>query len=439
MHKIHSNFKRFIQDCKKNDIVPSFKDYLKANKKFVASVIESGEKAEFASLYRMFVQCASELGVEVVTKKAINSSSKTFTSKERLVVCGDHGPYSIQFNEWRVDGANIDALLAASRMKAVKLVSQKKPMKESLYLLLSCVLDVPSNRSAFVLNVEEKTLRRIRRAAGCLPSLDFSPDLLVKFFQFYNARKREKAVEEEDDDDYDDKEDNEEDNEEGKEAKGKGKEEDQEDADEILNQMNTRCKKDKNQEGLALVAVTRRIAENDNWVGSTTEESFIDQHLLPFVQVIFMNDRTFVYSRSTGRIPLTGSSRSSSRGKDSCLALKPGFCIMYELKGEKVGLLAIEVKFPDARSSQVLSDRSKLALELKRMVDQQVGLGSRRPQSFGVLVEGFDCTFFSCSLHQSGCYMFGELQRLSLVKNDNDLMLIPDLVLMFMKMKLSVI
>ncbi|KAI8330399.1 hypothetical protein EDC96DRAFT_569156 [Choanephora cucurbitarum] len=393
----------------------------------------------------MFVRSASELGVEaekgeaktvwdgLVTKKAISFNSKTFTFKERLVFCGDHGPYSIQFNEWCVDGVNIGALLVASRMEAVQLVSQKKPMKESLYLLLSCVLDVPSNRSAFVLDVEEKILRRIRRAAGCLPSVDFNPDLLFNFFEFHTVRKREKAMEEEDDDD--DKEGNEE----GKEAKGKGKEEDagedQEDTEEILSKMTRRCKKDKNEEGLALVAVTRMITENDNWVDSITEESFIDQHLLPFVKVIFLNDRTFVYCRSAGRIPLSDSSRSLSKGKDSCLALKPDFCVMYDFQGENVGLLAIEVKLPNARSSQVLSDRSRLALELKRMIDQQVLLGSRKPESFGVLVEGFECTFFSCSLHQSGCYVFGELQRLSLPKSDDDLMLIPDLVLAFMKMK----
>ncbi|KAI8369038.1 hypothetical protein BD560DRAFT_435176 [Blakeslea trispora] len=204
-------------------------------------------------------------------------------------------------------------------------------------------------------------------------------------------------MEEEDDDE--DKEGNEE----GKEAKGKGKEEDagedQEDTEEILSKMTRRCKKDKNEEGLALVAVTRMIAENDNWFDSITEESFIDQHLLPFVKVIFMNDRTFVYCRSAGRIPLSDSSRSLSKGKDSCLALKPDFCVMYDFQGENVGLLAIE------------------------------------PESFGVLVEGFECTFFSCSLHQSGCYVFGELQRLSLPKSDDDLMLIPDLVLAFMKMK----
>ncbi|KAI8369881.1 hypothetical protein EDC96DRAFT_543045 [Choanephora cucurbitarum] len=213
-----------------------------------------------------------------------------------------------------------------------------------------------SSRSSFVLKVEDKMFKKIRRSAGCLPSLYFSADLMIKFFE-YKEKEREE----------------------------------QEEADEILSKIHKKCKKDKNEEGLALVAITRRFVENDSWGSSTTEESFIDQHLLPFVQAIFMNNRTYVHSRnvirSAGRIPLSNSSHSASDGKDTCSKLKPDFCVMHKFQGINVGLLAIEVKLPDVCSSQALSDRSKLALELKRMVDQQVISGSRDPKSFGVLVE----------------------------------------------------
>ena len=61
--------------------------------------------------------------------------------------------------------------------------------------------------------------------------------------------------------------------------------------------MYKECKKKKDKEGLALVAITRQFAKNKNWEQSKTEESFIDQHLLPFLTPIFLNDGAFSHSR----------------------------------------------------------------------------------------------------------------------------------------------
>ncbi|KAI8364968.1 hypothetical protein BD560DRAFT_163982 [Blakeslea trispora] len=68
MHKYHPKFKRFIQNCQKNNIVPSFEDYLKENQKDALSFIESGDEDEFLSYYRMFVRSANELGVTVAKR-----------------------------------------------------------------------------------------------------------------------------------------------------------------------------------------------------------------------------------------------------------------------------------------------------------------------------------------------------------------------------------
>ncbi|OBZ80217.1 hypothetical protein A0J61_11734 [Choanephora cucurbitarum] len=121
------------------------------------------------------------------------------------------------------------------------------------------------------------------------------------------------------------------------------------------------------------------------------------------------------------------------------MKLKPDFCVKYNFKGSSIGLLAVEVKLPNPHSSQVLSDRSKLGLELKRMVDEQIIQGSYEPKSFGVLVEGFRCTFFGCSLDRSGCYLFVELEKHWLLQSPDDMMLIPDLVVVFMKIKVAII
>ena len=76
--------------------------------------------------------------------------------------------------------------------------------------------------------------------------------------------------------------------------------------------------------------------------------------------------------------------------------MKPGFCFL----SGGVGFFAVEVKPPNACSSQVLIDQSKLGLELKRMVDQQIIHGSTDPKSFGLLVEGKFHTFF----YKNKCY-----------------------------------
>ncbi|KAI8368742.1 hypothetical protein BD560DRAFT_132470 [Blakeslea trispora] len=106
-----------------------------------------------------------------------------------------------------------------------------------------------------------------------------------------------------------------------------------------------------------------------------------------------------------------------------------------------VGLffLAVEVKLPDAHSSQVLSDRSKVDLELNRMVDEQIVQGSYGPKSFGILVQGFRCTFFAYSLDESGSYLFVELEKHWLLQSSDDMMQIPDLVVIFLKIKAAMI
>ncbi|KAI8360747.1 hypothetical protein EDC96DRAFT_513318 [Choanephora cucurbitarum] len=262
----------------------------------------------------------------------------------------------------------------------------------------------------------------MRRLASALPLVQLDNQLMASFFCFKQKLEQERMKEEDDDEGEDDED-----------------EEEEEDSDDILNKMQKTCKKKKDTAGLALVAVTRHFAEKNNWEASKTEESFIDQHLFPLLHPVFLNDSEFDYSRSAGRIRLTDSSLTASKDKDSCLMLKPDFLVTYEYKGCDVGLLAVEVKPPNACSSQTLSDRSKLGLELKRMVDEQVVQGSFEPKSFGILVEGFECTFFTCTLEKSGCYLYAELDRKNLLQSSGDLMLLPDLVCVLCRVKTEMV
>ncbi|KAI8324825.1 hypothetical protein EDC96DRAFT_550401 [Choanephora cucurbitarum] len=389
MHPHHKSFLRFFETKRDKKQIISFEDYLNKHKKYVIQFLNNDAKNEFALWYSMFLQSAKDARVKVVVNRKTKSNSLTLNMREKLVICNDHGPTSIHLEEWTIDGVDMRKKIIAKRTEVVKSVEQEKPIKESDYLLLSCVVYLPSSSGSFVLEVENKIFRRLRKETIKLPSFQFRIDVMADFFRFKQLKKK--------------------------------------------------CKKIKYDEGMALVAVARRFMENKNWAQSITEEGFIDQHLLPVVEVLFTHDPDFVYSRSTGRIPLSDSSLSASKGKDTCKMLKPDFCIMHEYQGEKVGLLAIEVKLPSATSSQSLSDRSKLGLELKRLIDQQVAQGSFEPRSFGVLIEGFECILFSCTLHESGCYLFSEVEKLWLPRSGNDMVLVPDLVRAFLRFKFAMV
>ncbi|OBZ90055.1 hypothetical protein A0J61_01895 [Choanephora cucurbitarum] len=144
----------------------------------------------------------------------------------------------------------------------------------------------------------------------------------------------------------------------------------------------------KNDDVVALTSVTRRIAERKLWATVFTEESFIDQHLLPFFESVFLAEKNLVALKSSGRIPLSSIEQSSnSNDIDSCKRMMPDSLLMMPFRESNVGFVTIKVKKADnCKSSQVLSDRSKLGLECKRMIDEQVLRGSESPRPFGVLV-----------------------------------------------------
>ncbi|KAI8370182.1 hypothetical protein EDC96DRAFT_423528, partial [Choanephora cucurbitarum] len=66
----------------------------------------------------------------------------------------------------------------------------------------------------------------------------------------------------------------------------------------------------------------------------------------------------------------------------------PDFHIFCPFEGEDFGLLCVEVKKPGRAITQSLSDRSKLALEMKRSIDNQALLGVQSSKCFGLLVDG---------------------------------------------------
>ncbi|KAI8335994.1 hypothetical protein EDC96DRAFT_579040 [Choanephora cucurbitarum] len=398
MHAHHKNMAHFIESCQKNNEVPTFEMYIKSNKKYVASNQTSSNIGELLAWYNMFCQSAAEL--DVVIKKG--------------------KPEAAWKSMWKVGDVDVAQAIKDEREKAVEYVKSKAFMKENHYLLLSCLLAVPLSRSDFVLNVSDGVFKAIRKSSMKLPFIQFPADTLHSFVDL--NQRYEKEREEEDEQDECDKEED----------------EDDEDLDMLIHKAKKKCKKTKNSDGMMLFKIAERFMNRNSFKASKTEESFIDLHLLPFVECVFLDDSPYTYTRSSGRIPLSSSVSSCCDGEDTCKKLMPDFCILYEYNGNDVGLVAVEVKLPKAKISQVLSDRSKLALEMKRMVDEQVLQGFRNPISFGLLVEGYECSVFCCFLNDCGVYVFAEQETFSLLRNESDFGLLPKITLAFIKMRKGV-
>ncbi|KAI8368655.1 hypothetical protein EDC96DRAFT_505116 [Choanephora cucurbitarum] len=116
------------------------------------------------------------------------------------------------------------------------------------------------------------------------------------------------------------------------------------------------------------------------------EEAFIDQHLYPLVDRVFLQDKKYSFTRSYDILEKTPSEAATkTRISKSICSAKPDFFVSYTLKDEDFGLLCVEVKKPDASVSQSLSDKSKLALETKRAVDDQALRGIQFPKCYGSL------------------------------------------------------
>ncbi|KAI8368743.1 hypothetical protein BD560DRAFT_398579 [Blakeslea trispora] len=177
----HNSFMRFFEKCQKKENVPCFEHYIKSNSKYIARFCDIVTKDECCRWYNMFSRSAAEFGVEVEKGKAeeawermavaheVTSGSTVLSFKERLIICSDHGANSVELNQWLVEGEDVRRIFGAKRSQTVGLVRQGKPIKEKEYLLLSCVVDVPCTRGSFVLEVKDKTFKRLRANAGKLP------------------------------------------------------------------------------------------------------------------------------------------------------------------------------------------------------------------------------------------------------------------------------
>jgi hypothetical protein len=114
--------------------------------------------------------------------------------------------------------------------------------------------------------------------------------------------------------------------------------------------------------------------------------------------------------------------------------MQPNYLAYYD--GDvAVNLLAVEVKRPGCSGSQVIGDRSKCGVELKRIIDNQITFGVKRPMSFGVVVEGYTCHTFYCDLKYEAVYRYVELASFHLLKDPSDAFSIVTIMEHFLQIK----
>ncbi|KAI8335982.1 hypothetical protein EDC96DRAFT_568417 [Choanephora cucurbitarum] len=73
----------------------------------------------------------------------------------------------------------------------------------------------------------------------------------------------------------------------------------------LIHKAKKKCKKTKNSDGMVLFKIAERFMNRKPFKAIKTEELFIDLHLLPFVECVFLDDSPYTYTRSCGRIPLS--------------------------------------------------------------------------------------------------------------------------------------
>ncbi|KAI8359794.1 hypothetical protein BD560DRAFT_474677 [Blakeslea trispora] len=108
---------------------------------------------------------------------------------------------------------------------------------------------------------------------------------------------------------------------------------------------------------------------------------------------------------------------------------KPDMLLGVERKRRAYYFFFVEVKRPNQTSKyQPEDDMVKLMKQMKHSIDDQLYLGVKTPKSFGLLIEGFNCSFYKMVVLEEGIYFPMMMKSFRLVKHIHDLMQIPAMV-----------
>ncbi|KAI8336447.1 hypothetical protein EDC96DRAFT_450447 [Choanephora cucurbitarum] len=85
----------------------------------------------------------------------------------------------------------------------------------------------------------------------------------------------------------------------------------------------------------------------------------------------------------------------------------------------------MEVKNKDVKPSQAISDNAKIAMCLKKMLDEQVAFGVEDPVALGLEVEGEKVKIFAAKLEHEGVYQVHLDSHFFLPRDCTDICSIP--------------
>ncbi|KAI8380291.1 hypothetical protein BD560DRAFT_487562, partial [Blakeslea trispora] len=105
------------------------------------------------------------------------------------------------------------------------------------------------------------------------------------------------------------------------------------------------------------------------------------------------------------------------------------------LEGEKFDVLAIEVKKPKAKTSQIVNDTSKLGNILKLMLGHSVLLGVPFLIVCGLVGDGEMVTAYKMTIEQEGRYDLVELASFRGIRCLDDLLRLPSIIGHFQQLK----
>ncbi|KAI8368352.1 hypothetical protein EDC96DRAFT_574213 [Choanephora cucurbitarum] len=145
--------------------------------------------------------------------------------------------------------------------------------------------------------------------------------------------------------------------------------------------------------------------DNDRAKASKIKHSFIG------VWTHGLMERYDVESSNREEI-VKASSTTSSRKRDSSSSsnnntkrLLPDLIVKCRADDQLLfDLLVMEVKKKDAKPSQLISDDCKVAMSIKKMIDEQVAFGVKDPVAVGLKVEGEKVEVFVGKLAHEGIY-----------------------------------
>ncbi|KAI8070545.1 uncharacterized protein B0P05DRAFT_573276 [Gilbertella persicaria] len=384
-----------------------------------------------------------ENDIEASLNNSPLNTSEGQTKKSGRIVYFNHENISYERMTWAVDSDDMSEKLMLYRMQTINAAKDAKKLTTNQFLILNYIINFDSELTiinelgiAYKAKQVKKQLRRNHAV-----SRSSSQIILLCNELLQKAKLQENEEEEE-----------------------------EEDLMVFLLLEKIKAKKEKDDEKLLFLSLFEHFQNIISNTSITTEQSYIDSTLLPFFEHIFNKIAQTEHFAARGRLekppsdfdlllplglskPSSSSSTStattsatatatatssaaskrdfsssSSSSYRSWLALLPDYLVKAVFTGIKFDLLAVEVKKPKAKFSQIVNDESKVAVLMKLMINRLVQNSIPSPVVCGFVDNGDFIKTYKMSLTSNGSYSFVELACFPSIRCLNSLACLPVMI-----------